>query len=180
MTQPQRLPGDLMMWVLVGSELAVFGAGLVAFLAVRTGDPAGFAAARAHLHGAAAGINTMLLVTSGWWAALGVRACENRSIARARALWAGAMLLGAGFLAMKGWEYSTLAAQGFSLDSGPAFFTFYFLLTGFHAAHVLAGIVILGLLLRWPEPRSAETGVLFWHMVDMVWVMLFPVLYLLA
>jgi nitric oxide reductase NorE protein len=52
-------------------------------------------------------------------------------------------------------------------------------LTGFHAAHVAAGIVILGLVARHPSPRNAEVGTAFWHMVDLVWVILFPVVYLL-
>ena len=61
---PRRLPGDLMIWVLIVSELAVFGAGLIAFLAVRLGDPAGFAAGQDQLHRVAAGINTAVLATA--------------------------------------------------------------------------------------------------------------------
>ena len=175
---PVPLPGDLMMWVLVLSELVVFGAGLVAVLAVRLAHGVEFAAARHALDGTAAGVNTMLLVTSGWLAALAVRAAEAGQTARTRGLLSGAMLLGAAFLAVKAWEYAHLFAAGLGIESG-AFFTFYFLLTGFHAAHVLAGIAILAVVMRWPRPANAETGVLFWHMVDMVWVLLLPVLYLL-
>jgi nitric oxide reductase NorE protein len=76
------------------------------------------------------------------------------------------------------WEYASLSALGHGLDD-TAFFTFYFLLTGFHAAHVAAGIVILGLVGWKLSLRNAETGVAFWHMVDLVWVLLFPVIYLL-
>lgn len=174
-----QLPGDLMMWVLIVSELLVFGAGLVAFLAVRVGDPAGFSAARAQLHLNAAGINTMLLVTSGYFAALAVRRTEAGDGRAARRLLAGAGVLGAGFLAVKAVEYSDLAARGIGTETHP-FFTFYFLLTGFHAAHVIAGIVILALVGWKLDVRNAETGTAFWHMVDMVWVLLFPVIYLLA
>lgn len=63
------LPGDLMIWVLIVSEPLVFGAGLVAFLAVRLTDPAGFAGAQDQLHRAGAGVNTLVLITSGWLAA---------------------------------------------------------------------------------------------------------------
>ena len=177
-TEQARPPGDLMMWVLIASEIAVFGAGLVAFLAVRIGDPAGFAAARAMLHPVWAGINTMLLVTSGWWAALAVRCCEAGDLRAMRRCLLGAGLLGIGFLVVKAHEYAGLAEAGAAME-GSAFFTFYFLLTGFHAAHVAAGVVVLALVARWPEPRNAGTGVAFWHMVDLVWVLLFPVLYLL-
>ena len=71
----EELPGDLMMWVLIISELLVFGAGLTAFLGVRLTDPAGFAEARALLHPTLAGINTVVLITSGFLAAL---ALQNR------------------------------------------------------------------------------------------------------
>ena len=60
-----------------------------------------------------------------------------------------------------------------------AFFTFSFLLTGFHAAHVLAGMILLALVAKIATPRAVETGVAFWHMVDLVWVLLFPVIYLI-
>lgn len=173
------LPGDLMMWVLIVSELLVFGAGLVAFLAVRVGDPAGFAAGRALLHADMAGINTMLLVTSGFLAALAVRRTSEGDHRAARRLLGGAALLGAGFLGVKAIEFSDLAARGIDTETS-AFFTFYFLLTGFHAAHVAAGIAILALVGWKLDLRNAETGTAFWHMVDMVWVLLFPVLYLLA
>jgi nitric oxide reductase NorE protein len=171
------LPGDLMIWVLIVSELMVFGAGLVAFLAVRLTDPDGFAAAQDHLHRVGAGMNTLILITSGWFAARGAQAAEEglRNLARRNLLAAAA--LGVVFLWIKGTEFAGLSALGFSTDTN-AFFTFYFLLTGFHAAHVLAGVVLLsGLSLR-PTPFATENGVAFWHMVDLVWVILFPVIYM--
>ena len=173
-----QLPGDLMMWVLIVSELLVFGAGLAAVLGMRALDPAGFAAAQDHLHRALAGVNTLVLVSSGYLAARAVRLAEAARPRAARARLAGAAALGAVFLAIKAVEYGDNAAAGIGLTSG-GFFTFYYLLTGFHAAHVLAGIVILGLVGARAEPRALEVGAAFWHMVDLVWVLLFPVLYLL-
>ncbi|MBP9950228.1 MAG: cytochrome c oxidase subunit 3 [Cypionkella sp.] len=172
------LPGDLMMWVLIVSELLVFGAGLAAFLAVRITDPAGFAEAQTHLHRAAAGVNTLVLVTSGWLAAMSHRASLAGQIRRTRLLLLGAAALGGVFLAIKFHEYADAAAQGFSTESG-AFFTFYYLLTGFHAAHVAAGMLLFGLIAFRPNPRSVQAVTMFWHMVDLVWVLLFPVIYLL-
>lgn len=172
------LPGDLMIWVLIVSELLVFGAGLAAFLAVRLTDPSGFAAAQDHLHRAAAGFNTVVLVTSGWLAALGVQATEAGRVARARALLAGAAALGLVFLAVKWAEYADKAAQGIGVETHP-FFTFYYLITGFHAAHVAAGVVVLALVAARARPREVEAGAAFWHMVDLVWVLVFPVIYLL-
>jgi nitric oxide reductase NorE protein len=173
-----QLPGDLMMWVLIVSELLVFGAGLAAFLAVRITDPSGFAAAQDHLHRTGAGINTLVLVTSGLFAALAVAAAEAGRVVRTRLLLTVAALLGVVFLIVKGMEFAAKAAAGIGTETH-AFFTFYYLLTGFHAAHVAAGIVILGLVGWHARPRTVEVGAAFWHMVDLVWVLLFPVIYLL-
>jgi nitric oxide reductase NorE protein len=171
-----ELPGELLMWVLIASELLVFGAGLCAFLAVRVTDPAGFAAAQLQLHGAAAGVNTLLLVTSGYTAALAVRASGTDG-RRARLLLCLTGALGVAFLVIKGIEFRAEADRGIGVETHP-FFTFYFLLTGFHAAHVVAGLVILGIVGWRLTPHNAEVGVAFWHMVDLVWVLLFPVIYL--
>lgn len=169
-----NLPGDLMIWVLIVSELLVFGAGLLAFLAVRLTDPTGFAAAQDQLHRVGAGLNTLVLVTSGWFAARAALAPTGRA---ARAGLLAAAVLGLVFLAIKASEFMALSDMGIGTETHP-FFTFYYLLTGFHAAHVLAGVVIFGLLALRPTADATENGVAFWHMVDLVWVILFPVLYL--
>jgi len=177
-TRAAGLPGELMMWVLILSELAVFGAGLVAFLAVRLTDPAGFAEAQSHLHRTGAAANTVVLVTSGWLAALATQAAEMGRTKHLRLYLAAAIFLGAVFLALKGTEYADLFAQGIGSETH-AFYTFSFLLTGFHTAHVLAGMILLALVGWLATPRAVETGAAFWHMVDLVWVLLFPVVYLL-
>ena len=176
--ETNQLPGELLMWVLILSELAVFGAGLLAFLSVRLTDPAGFAEAQSHLHRTGAAANTLVLVTSGWLAALAARAAEAGQIRRLRLLLAVAIGFGAVFLILKGSEYADLWAQGIGTETH-AFYTFSYLLTGFHAAHVLAGMVLLALVGWLGTPRAVETGAAFWHMVDLVWVLLFPVVYLL-
>lgn len=174
-----ELPGDLMMWVLIVSELLVFGGALIGFLAVRASDPLGFAADQAMLDQTAGAINTIVLVTSGLSAALAANARESgdRIIARRWLLIAG--LLGFLFLVVKGFEYYGKASLGIGIETSP-FFTFYYLITGFHAAHVIAGMVILSLVAWADSPRNMETGVSFWHMVDLVWVLLFPIIYLLS
>ena len=174
-----ELPGELLMWVLIVSELMVFGAGLAAFLSVRITDPAGFAEAQSHLHRTAAALNTIVLVTSGFLAARALELRKTGRRAAARGHLVAAMALGAVFLVIKGVEYADAAAQGLSYETHP-FFMFYYLLTGFHAAHVLAGIVVLGLVAIRDDAQNIEVGAAFWHMVDLVWVLLFPVVYLLA
>ena len=174
-----ELPGDLMIWVLIVSELLIFGAGFAAFLSVRMTDPVGFAEAQTHLHRTGAALNTIVLISSGFLAALALkwRIAARRGAARLALI--GAALLGLVFLIIKGMEYADKAAQGITYETHP-FFMFYYLLTGFHAAHVIAGILVL-LLVAWRDaPENIETGAAFWHMVDLVWVLLFPVVYLLA
>ncbi|WP_281968806.1 cytochrome c oxidase subunit 3 [Roseovarius nanhaiticus] len=175
----EELPGDFLMWVLIISELLVFGAGLGAFLSVRLTDPAGFAEAQQHLDRTGAGLNTVVLITSGYLAA---RALQFRQAARrgaARLALVAAAALGVVFLVIKGAEYADKAAKGINYDTHP-FFMFYYLLTGFHAAHVVAGVILL-LLVAWRDaPDNIEMGAAFWHMVDLVWVLLFPIVYLLA
>lgn len=165
------LPGDLMIWVLIVSELLVFGAGLLGFLGARIADPAGYAAAAAALHPVRAGLGTIVLVSSGALAATGALRGGRWLIAAAG--------LGLVFLALKWTEWSDLAARGIGTETHP-FYTFYYLLTGFHAAHVVAGIGLLGLVVWRRRAHETEAAVAFWHMVDLVWVLLYPVIYLVA
>ncbi|MEQ1712604.1 MAG: cytochrome c oxidase subunit 3 [Hyphomicrobium sp.] len=166
-----------MMWVLIVSELLAFGAALLAFLAVRATSPAAFAADQVLLDQTAGAINTIVLVTSGLCAAIAsTESSAGRRLAARRWLYA-AMALGCVFLIVKAVEYWSKAALGIGIETSP-FFTFYFLITGFHALHVLAGIVILGIVTRSDSTRNIETATAFWHMVDLVWVLLFPIIYL--
>ncbi len=166
------LPGDLMIWVLIVSELLVFGAGLLAFLGMRAMDAAGFAADQAELNRVAGAANTIVLVTSGYCAARAVHATRHMH------KWLlGAMTLGVVFLIVKWIEYADKAQRGIGIETSD-FFTFYYLLTGFHALHVVAGLIIFALLMRWHSPRNLEAGAAFWHMVDLIWILLFPIIYL--
>jgi nitric oxide reductase NorE protein len=167
------LPGEVLMWVLIFSELAVFGAGLAIFLVLRLLDAAGFAEAQTALLPELAGTNTIILITSGYLAAL-----ANQSPDRARPLLGGAAVLGVLFLVIKTVEFRHKADLGITFETHD-FFMFYYLLTGFHAAHVVAGILILVLVAWTRVPAHIQTGAAFWHMVDLVWVLLFPVIYLL-
>jgi nitric oxide reductase NorE protein len=173
-----ELPGELMMWVLIASELLVFGAALIVCLAVRAIDPVKYAADQAMLDQTAGAINTLVLVTSGFCAAVAVRAREQEERRKAR-LWLGAAgALGIVFLIVKGFEYASKASLGIGIETSQ-FFTFYYLITGFHALHVVAGIVVLALVAWADSVRNMEAAVAFWHMVDLVWVLLFPIIYVL-
>lgn len=172
------LPGHPIMWILIASELLVFGAALIGYAGARAADPRGFAAAQGELDRLAGTINTAVLLTSGLFAALAVEAARGHRTRLVRGWLLLAAILGAVFLYVKGVEYAAEIAAGRGLET-PGFFMLYFLITGFHALHVVAGIVILAIVAAWPSLENVETGTAFWHMVDLVWVIVFPCLYLL-
>lgn len=172
------LPGNPLMWVLIVSELLVFGMALIGYAGARALSPASFAADQDQLDRLAGTINTAVLLTSGLCAAFAVEAVRTSRATVAR-LWLGAAaLLGLVFLVVKSHEYATEFAAGRGLDT-PGFFMLYFLITGFHALHVVAGLVVLGIVAVWPSLENIETGTAFWHMVDLIWLIVFPCLYLL-
>lgn len=166
-----QLPGNPLMWVLILSELLVFGGLLLAFAVARALHPDIFAAGQAALDVWLGGLNTLVLVTSGWLAARAVNGIRPRW----NLLAAG--LLGVVFLCVKAVEWNADIAAGHGLESN-AFWTLYFLITGFHAAHVVFGLVVLAIVGRWNSKANLETGIAFWHMVDLIWLMVFPAFYL--
>ncbi|CAA7617827.1 Heme/copper-type cytochrome/quinol oxidase, subunit 3 [Candidatus Terasakiella magnetica] len=173
-----QLPGNPLMWVLILSEMLVFGALFVAFAVMRLLHPAMFLAGQASLDVALGGLNTLVLVTSGYLAA---RAVQVRTVAGSRASlpWlGGAMTLGACFLAIKASEYADKAAHGLGIETN-GFYTLFYLMTGFHALHVVMGIIVLGIVGWKNSVENLETGAAFWHMVDLIWLILFPLVYLL-
>ncbi|WP_027554828.1 cytochrome c oxidase subunit 3 family protein [Bradyrhizobium sp. Cp5.3] len=173
----EDLPGDPMIWVLIFSELAAFGLFLGAFVVARLIHPALFAAGQAALDSRLAGLNTVVLVTSGWAAARGTAAARLGKKRVSRGWLVGAMALGGLFVAIKLVEYGGEIGSGIGLETS-TFFTLYFLLTGFHLLHVCLGIVILAVVCRRAEVVGVETGSAFWHMVDLIWIVMFPLLYL--
>lgn len=169
------LPGNPMIWILILGELAVFGALLLGFSVARVLDPATFAASQIHLHRLLGGVNTLVLVTSGFLVAAAI--WRRREGHDARLLLALGMLLGVVFLAIKGVEYGQLFAAGFDIETN-TFFQLYFLITGFHAVHIVLGLTIFGIVSFADSIENLETGAAFWHMLDMIWVMIYPIIYL--
>ncbi len=173
-----NLPGNPMMWLLIWSELFVFGAAFIGFSVARLLDPEMFASSQDSLDRMAGAINTMVLITSGFFAALAVNAQSRNKNRQARAAIGVTIALGLVFLAIKWAEYSDKFAHGIGIETN-TFYTLYFLTTGFHAMHVVFGIVIL-IIVGWKNSfENLETGTAFWHMVDLVWVILFPLIYLM-
>lgn len=172
------LPGNPMMWVLILSELVVFGAFFASFAFARALHPAAFNASQAHLDRLLGGVNTMVLLTSGLAAALAVRARADGKIRNCRLWLGGAALGGFAFMAVKLVEYADKASQGIGIETD-TFFTLFYLMTGFHFLHVALGIVFLGIVAWRCSLENVETGTAFWHMVDLIWVLLYPLVYLI-
>lgn len=171
------LPGNPLMWVLIISELLVFGAFFLSFGVARVLQPELFRAGQAMLDIRLGGLNTLILVTSGWLAAKAVQARGRGDVSASRRWVAGAMALGVAFLVVKGTEYADKAAHGIGIETD-TFFTLFFLMTGFHAMHVIMGLVVLSIVAWKNSLENMETGAAFWHMVDLIWLILFPIVYL--
>jgi nitric oxide reductase NorE protein len=171
------------MWVMVLGDLVIFGGYFVVYMVYRTMNPAAFLAAQQHLHITIGVINTVILLTSSWFVAravLCVRAADHdRAV---RLLWGGAAS-GAVFMALKCYEWFLEIAAG--QTNSDMFYSFYYVITGVHLVHVLIGLIVLGVLvreLRAPGRRRTwmvESGATYWHMVDLLWVIIFALLYVM-
>ena len=179
-------PGGILIWIIVVVELLTFGAGLVVFAVQKRSEPAVFALGHARLSQPVALANTVILLTGGWFMANALIRFRGEQH-RAASAWTGAaMLSGFAFLALKGWEYADKLDHGLTLRHD-SFFTLYWLLTVFHCMHVAVAVVILTVFrisLRRgnctaAHSESFEAGGIFWHLCDLVWLLLYPVLYLL-
>ncbi|MCK9502936.1 MAG: cytochrome c oxidase subunit 3 family protein [Porticoccaceae bacterium] len=173
-----RLPGNPLMWVLILSEMLVFAAFFGLFAWQRVGERAIFDASQQLLDPITGGINTMVLLTSGLLAALAIQAIADNRVHLCRQLLGAAMALGTVFCAIKVIEYADKLTAGLTPETN-TFFSFYYLLTAFHFAHVIFGLCLLALACWRTSRANVETVTAFWHMVDLIWIMLYPLLYLL-
>ena len=167
--------GDLLLWILVWSELVAFGILFTGFLVVSILQPAEFAAAKLHLSARLAGFNTIVLLASSWTAALAVRADGKP---RLQSLYlAATAAIGACFVALKIVEYSSEIAIAGDTAYG-SFFELYFLITGFHLAHVAFLAMLLALIAYRPRQPNVVLVTTIWHVIDLIWLVMFPLVYL--
>lgn len=166
--------GNLILWILVWSELAVFGILLAGFMTMSVLNPESFAAGKLQLDGRLASFNTLVLIASGWLAAEAVPAPTER--VRRLSLVAAAAL-GFLFVGFKLLEYRHESGF-FGQAAYGAFFELYLLITGFHLAHVLFLAIVMLLLARRPDRGNVVLVTTLWHVVDIVWLVIFPVVYL--
>jgi cytochrome c oxidase subunit 3 len=187
------------MWIFLSSETLLFAALFALFAAYRAMYPAEFLAASHHNNVVIGTANTAILITSSFSVAWALHAVRHGA-RRVGALSLGiTVTLGAVFLALKMLEYADHFRHGiypgahYAFEELPShganmFFTLYYFLTGLHALHVIGGMTFLALLIR-PVVRGwfseahhvpLENGALYWHLVDLIWIFLWPLLYLVG
>jgi nitric oxide reductase NorE protein len=164
-----------MIWILILGELGVFAVLFVGFSVAGFLQPEVFRAGQAHLHPMLAGLNTMVLLSSGALVAAATRRLAGGLPFRGYLL--AAMLLGVVFLATKATEYGAMFQAGFGIETS-TFFQLYFLITGFHALHIVFGLALLAIAAWQRDLQTLETCGAFWHLLDLLWVLIFPLVYL--
>ncbi|MBI4565664.1 MAG: cytochrome c oxidase subunit 3 [Planctomycetes bacterium] len=172
------------MWLFLASEVMFFAGFIGAYVVLRMANPHLAVAGQKELNWVLAALNTAVLICSSLTMVLGVNAISKGDRAKCRNMVLLTALLGSAFLVVKFFEYSGKFAHGIYPNTS-TFFSCYFLMTGFHGLHVLGGIIALLLLLLGikhygPERYTKVENVgLYWHFVDIVWIFLFPIVYLL-
>jgi nitric oxide reductase NorE protein len=182
----RHVPGEPGIWVLLFGDMAVFTILFAVYLHQRGQKPDLFAESQAELNRTFGAINTLVLLTSSILVVLATLALRSDNLRHlAHRLTLAGVCVGACFVVIKAFEYHEKIAAGIT-PSTNEFFMYYFVLTGLHLAHVMVGLgVLLALsrLARKPEPTRThiaffEGGACFWHMVDLLWIVIFPLLFL--
>lgn len=189
----QREADRLGMLVFLASEVMLFGGLLGGALAIRFMHPAEYARASAQMHFWLGSLNTAILLTSSLLVALAVAAVQAGQARVAAWQLRGAIALGLAFLGVKAVEYTLeyrdglvpgFAGQNLEGPVQALFMNLYFAATGLHALHVIGGIALLGFVVL-SKPARADRNAnvvgnvaLYWHLVDIVWVFLYPTFYL--
>ncbi|MFB6098403.1 MAG: cytochrome c oxidase subunit 3 family protein [Salinibacter sp.] len=192
------------MWVFLITEVLLFSGMFVAYAVYRQWHPETFAAASHTLNQMWGTINTLVLLTSSLTVALAIHYVKQDKVKQCVYYLLGTLGLAGVFMVIKYVEYSTKFAHGVfpgaafdphgehyahlaGMDAAPQFFSLYFVMTGIHGLHVVIGMLVIGTIafMAWRGSFSSEwytpvelTG-LYWHLVDIVWIFLYPLLYLI-
>lgn len=183
-SRERRVPGEVGTWVFILGDMTVFTVVFATYLYYRGQEPALFDASQQQLDRSIGAINTLALLSSSLCVALGLRAFR-RPGGRAAGLFAGGFALGLVFVFNKYLEYGDKIDHGHTPGSN-GFWTYYYVLTGLHLFHLLVGLCVLGYLIVQSRKATVtrttygyvEGGACLWHMVDLLWIVLFPLLYL--
>lgn len=182
-----HLPGEVGIWMFIVGDMLVFGLFFGVFMVQRGDDLEEFRAGRETLHTAFGAVNTLLLLTGSILVVLAMRAVREGVPDRVRRLILGAMTTGVVFIVNKVIEY----VDKFDADLTPStndFYTLFFAFTGIHLLHLLLGMAALTYMhtlakrshIRSRDVSTMESCASYWHLVDLLWVVLFPLFYLVA
>ena len=173
--------GKLAVWWVIGSEIVIFGGLLGSYLMYRLNHVAEFGAAATNTNTALGTLNTFILLTSSLFVVLAHHAAEKGDHMMAfKMIWA-TIAGGFGFLIVKAIEWTTEISHGLVLGKN-MFWNFYYTAAGIHGLHVIAGMIIMAIIsmdtLKNKRLHRVEYIGLYWHFVDIVWIFLFPLLYI--
>jgi nitric oxide reductase NorE protein len=178
-------PGGILIWIIIFLELFTFGIALIAMVYYGRQEIDLYHASRLQLNASIGTINTLFLITSGYFMARSVGYLKNNDKVKSVLFLKLTMFGGLMFLALKSVEYYMKIDAGLTVGYN-TFFTFYWMLTLFHVIHVIVGLVILASVFFGLRKEQAsvsiadmEASAAFWHMCDLIWLLLFPIIYLL-
>lgn len=182
----QKLPGDFAMWIFIVMELSVFAIFFIAFAITQRLHSDMFIEGRATLSAAIGFFCTLALIVSSYFVALAVAAVRKTNYLIASRQLLIALITATVYLALKLFEYNHLIVLGFDLSTN-SFYTLYFFITGFHFMHVLLGMIILTYMCIKVRKNTYtplncsgfEAGASYWHMVDLVWIIVFFLIYII-
>ncbi len=182
-----REAATLGIWTFLATEVLLFGGLFTAYVVFRVKFPQMFFEDHLKLDRTLGAVNTLVLIGSSLTVALGIAAIRKGRVRLLRVFLSLTILLAAVFLGIKYLEYSEKFSHGL-FPNTDIFFSLYFMLTGLHGIHVVAGMVVLGTVLymagkgKFSESyhTPVEISGLYWHFVDLVWIYLFPLLYLIG
>jgi nitric oxide reductase NorE protein len=183
----RHVPGEGGIWIVLFGDMLVFGVFFATFMYERGRAPEVFDQSRRMLSIGIGLTNTLILLTGSLFVITAIHAIRSSQRPAARWLLVAALACGLAFVGLKAVEYTANVSQGHTPNQN-AFFLYFFILTGLHLFHVLIGIVVLALLLTQAghvEPGTTqmalvEGGACFWHLVDLLWIVLFALLYLVS
>jgi len=186
---PRHVPGEVGIWVLVFVDLTVFGSLFVNYALVRGSGSPDALPGMGEFDRMLGCLNTLILLTSSWAVAMAIATLRRvpgggPTTVPGRMILAAAAL-GLAFIGIKVFEYAQKLEAGITPMTG-SYYNFYFSMTGLHLFHVVVGIGVLlwmygraGRMAGPADLRVIECGGIFWHMVDLLWIVIFPLLYLM-
>ncbi|MGB0886719.1 MAG: cytochrome c oxidase subunit 3 [Vicingaceae bacterium] len=179
-------PGGILIWFLMLLEIFTFLGAIMFFLAYKRELPDEFLSSKKMLNPLIGTINTIILITSGYFMAISVDYLRNNNHHKSSKTMLIGTLLGIVFLMLKGVEFYQKITLGIDFNYN-TFYTFYWLMTGFHFVHVLFGVGLLGYMYFAVKNKQytatsmfdVETSATYWHLCDLIWILIFPIIYLL-